>query len=57
MTRNSEHRINEADIGSGEKTPADRETQRQIEQIPQRDLHSSAPGEKPQDEKPQNPTD
>lgn len=30
------HLMDEADIGSGEKTPADAETQRQIEKIPPR---------------------
>lgn len=34
MTRNSKHMMEEADIGSGEKSPAERETQEMIEQIP-----------------------
>lgn len=54
MARNSENLMDEADVGSGEKNAADRETQRQIEKIPQQDLHNSAPPEKPKDEKQQN---
>jgi len=30
------HMMNEPDIGSGEKSPAERETEEQIRQIPQR---------------------
>jgi hypothetical protein len=44
MARNGEHlMMDEADIGSGEKNPADAETQKMIEQIPQWGLNSSAP--------------
>jgi hypothetical protein len=45
MARKGEHRMDEADIGSGEKNPADAETQKMIEQIPQRDLNNSAPAD------------
>ena len=47
MARNGEHLMrDEADIGSGEKNPADAETQKMIEQIPQRDLDNSAPADR-----------
>lgn len=46
MARNGEHLMNETDIGSGERNPADAETQEMIEQIPQRDLNGSAPADK-----------
>jgi hypothetical protein len=46
MGRNGEHLMNESDIGSGERNPADAETQEMIEQIPQRDLKGSAPADK-----------
>jgi hypothetical protein len=42
MARNGEHLMDEADIGSGEKSLADVETQKMIEQIPQWHLNSSA---------------
>lgn len=46
MARNGKHlMMDEADIGSGEKNPADAETQKMIEQIPQRDLNSSVPAD------------
>lgn len=47
MPGDNEHMMKEADIGSGEKKPADTETQKMMEQIPERDLNSSAPPEKP----------
>lgn len=47
MTRKSEHMMSEADVGSGEKKPADVETQKMMEEIPDSDLKSSAPPEKP----------
>ena len=34
MPRETGHMMSEDDIGSGEKGPAEQETQRQIEQIP-----------------------
>lgn len=42
MARNGEHLMDEADIGSGEKSLADVETQKMIEQIPQWHLNRSA---------------
>jgi hypothetical protein len=47
MTRKSEHMMTEADIGSGEKKPADVDTQKMIEEIPDADLNSSVQPEKP----------
>lgn len=34
MSRNDQHMMNEADIGSGEKKPADHETEKEISKIP-----------------------
>lgn len=45
MGRHGEHLMYEADIGSGEKSPADAETQKMIEQIPGLEMNSTAPGE------------
>lgn len=47
MTRKSEHMMTEADVGSGEKKPADVDTQKMIEEIPDTGLNSSAPPDKP----------
>lgn len=47
MARNGEHMVDEADIGSGEKNSADAETQKMIEQIPQRHSDSSRPANSP----------
>ena len=34
MSRDPKHMMNEADIGSGEKNPADKETEKEISKIP-----------------------
>lgn len=39
--QNGGHLMDEPDIGSGDKTPAERETEEQIKQIPQRPAPSS----------------
>ena len=52
MTRNSRHMMDEPDIGSGEKSPVDAETQKMMEQISQSDHSDSVPPEKPAKDKP-----
>lgn len=36
MSRDAKHMMDEADIGSGEKKPADRETEKEISKIPKK---------------------
>ena len=38
------HMMNEPDIGSGEKSPGEKETEEQIRQIPQRTPEPAKPG-------------
>lgn len=52
MTRKGEHMMHEADIGSGEKNPADAETQKMIEQIPGLELNGTVPADQASKERP-----
>ena len=50
MPKETAHMIYEVDIGSGEKSPAEQETQRQIEQIQSPELQSGDRASKPSSE-------